>query len=234
MLSDKGQLHGVLRRLHHHFIYHMRVKRRISREDHTRTLGFDLVIPSGVFHPEFYRSTLILAGFLPSLNLAGKSVLEIGSGSGLLSLVAARERGIVTAIDISDAAVVATRENARRNGYSGQITVLHSDLFRNSELSMAQFDVIFANPPFFAGQPSENADFAWMAGEDYSYFRRLALDLRRHLKPDGRAYIILSTDADIALIGNAFTDSSYSMSEVHSVSKLFEKISIFMIGACDP
>jgi methylase of polypeptide subunit release factors len=211
----------------------MRVKRRISREDHLRTLGFDLVIPVGVFHPEFYRSTLIMAGFLPSLRLAGKRVLEIGSGSGLLSLVAAREMGTITAIDINEMAVAATSGNAERNGYSRQITVMHSDLFENPGLTDTRFDIIFANPPFFAGQPSEDAEFAWMAGEGFLYFQRMAVDLRKHLKQDGKAYIILSTDADIALISKVFLESGYSFTEAYSVSRLFEKICIFEIGDRD-
>ena len=60
---------------------------------------------------------------------AGGSFLDIGAGSGILSIAAAK-LGVapVTAVDIDPMAVEVARENVRRNGLSDTISVIQGDL----------------------------------------------------------------------------------------------------------
>ncbi|MER3329345.1 MAG: methyltransferase, partial [Candidatus Kapaibacterium sp.] len=94
-----------------------------------------IVLP-GVFHPGFFHSTKILLDYLSGLELKDQTFLEIGSGTGVISVCAALRKAKVTAIDISPAAVENTLLNQINNKV--EFTVLKSDLFE--KLDSAQFD----------------------------------------------------------------------------------------------
>ena len=53
----------------------------------------DITISPGVFPPQYTFSTKILLKFLETLNLQGKTFLELGCGSGIISLYAAKKGG---------------------------------------------------------------------------------------------------------------------------------------------
>ena len=75
-------------------------------------------------------------------------ILDIGTGSGNIAVVAAREfpQSQVTAVDISAAALSVAKENARLHGVSGRIRFLLSDLFES--IPDATFNYILSNPPY--------------------------------------------------------------------------------------
>ncbi len=72
----------------------------------------------------------------------GESVLDVGTGTGLLAILAAKLGGIVTAVDISEEAVKLTKINAINNNV--MINSKVSDLF---ESLSEKYDVIIANVP---------------------------------------------------------------------------------------
>lgn len=75
-------------------------------------------------------------------------VLDVGTGSGAIAVTIAVERplAIVTATDISDAALNVAAENAERLGVASRIGFERADLLRDAE----QYDVIVSNPPYVA------------------------------------------------------------------------------------
>jgi release factor glutamine methyltransferase len=83
-------------------------------------------------------------------NLQGKEVLEIGSGSGIQSIVAAKQGAIVTAVDVNSLAVKCTKHNAEKNNV--KITAYQSDLFSHVK---EKFDVIIFNPPYLPGRSND-------------------------------------------------------------------------------
>jgi len=75
-----------------------------------------------------------------------QSFLDIGTGSGILAIAAAKlEYRPVQAIDLDPAAVRAARANARRNRVTKQVRVFWLDIIRMPLRSEAKFDVICAN-----------------------------------------------------------------------------------------
>ena len=83
-----------------------------------------------VFHPRFFLTSEYFAGFIDRLDLTGKTVAEVGTGSGILSLAAARagaER--VVAIDINPNAALSAADNAQLNGLGERVFPVCSNLF---------------------------------------------------------------------------------------------------------
>ena len=53
--------------------------------------GIKLKVFPGVFHPGLFFSTKILLEYLSKLDLKNKTVLELGAGSGLISVYCAKQ-----------------------------------------------------------------------------------------------------------------------------------------------
>src|SRR5689334_22250136 len=77
--------------------------------------GITVEIPPAVFHPGFFTSTRLLLNFIKHKNFKGSAVLELGAGSGLISIYAAKRGAKVTATDINEVAVHSLKLNAEIN-----------------------------------------------------------------------------------------------------------------------
>jgi release factor glutamine methyltransferase len=75
---------------------------------------------------------------------ADKTVLELGCGSGIITVYAAKKSKHVTAVDISPGAVENTKMNVAAQGLEN-VTVLESNGFAAVS---GQFEVIISNPPW--------------------------------------------------------------------------------------
>jgi release factor glutamine methyltransferase len=169
------------------------LKHAKEKELVTRIGGLTLRVAPSVFHPRFFGSSIIFAEHLAEIGLEGKRFLDLGTGSGIVGLFAARAGAKVTAVDINPRAVECASQNATNAGLS--LDCRHSDLF--SSLSGQTFDVIAWNPPFFPKTVNSIAEAALYAGEDYAVVRRFAAEVPRHLKAAGKVFLVLSKDLDI-------------------------------------
>ena len=79
---------------------------------------------------------------------AGKRLLDMGCGYGLIALKASLAGAAVTAVDDDLLAVRSTHRNAER--YGADVRALHSDI--DSELQNETFDAVLMNPPFHVGK----------------------------------------------------------------------------------
>jgi release factor glutamine methyltransferase len=150
-----------------------------------------LVLP-GVYAPQ--DDTALLAGALSDEPLAPDArVLDVGTGSGALALVAARRGARVTAVDVSRRAVYAARLNAWRAGL--RVRALRGNLF--APVTGETFDLVLANPPYVptpdAHRGPRGRARAWDAGPD----GRLVLDricgqAPRLLRPGGVLLLVHS------------------------------------------
>ncbi|HET8963980.1 MAG TPA: methyltransferase [Chitinophagales bacterium] len=177
-------------------IYKPYVQWLISKPNTFRYKTITLRIPPGVFHPQYFHSTLLLIEFMGTLPLQNKIVLELGCGSGLLSCVAAKQNAHVTASDISLLAITTLTENALKNNL--QIEIVLSDLFDN--LQSKHFDYIFINPPYYPKNPNSEAEKAWYCGAEFQYFEKLFLQIPTYIHFNTNVFIILSDDCDIKQI----------------------------------
>jgi release factor glutamine methyltransferase len=127
------------------------------------------------------------------------SVLELGTGAGLIALDCAQKGAGVVCSDINPFAVRLTRRNIERNRrlLKGPIKVRQGDLFcvlRSSE----RFDIVVFNPPYLPTKSTERVggwfDVATDGGQDgLRLTKRFLHEVTEHLLEHGRAYFIFST-----------------------------------------
>src|SRR5215212_5968967 len=132
-LDRRGTPHGPFRRFLrdfiHFFSYHLILSRQSIRT--TRAAGFRLRVRPTVFHPRFFLSSEFFAKFLDGLDLSGKSVCDIGTGSGILALAAARAGAAeVLALDINPHAALSALENAQAYGFGDRVSAACMNLWR--------------------------------------------------------------------------------------------------------
>lgn len=79
-------------------------------------------------------------------------VLDIGSGSGIISLfIAARSNANITAIEIDCESVNESTSNFASSKFVNRMKVLNTDFVSYSVSSDSKYDLIISNPPFFSG-----------------------------------------------------------------------------------
>jgi tRNA1Val (adenine37-N6)-methyltransferase len=77
-----------------------------------------------------------------------KNILDIGTGTGLLSLMLAQKTdSIIDAVEINDAAYMQAHENFTVSPWNKRLKAFHSDI-KNWQ-AMHNYDLIICNPPFF-------------------------------------------------------------------------------------
>ena len=120
-------------------------------------------------------------------------IVDVGTGSGViaLSLAAALPEAMVTATDVSDAALALARENATRLGLDTRVVFVKTDLLGGIAEGC---DVIVANLPYVATRDRAmlsaevliDPEIALFGGERGDEIIRKLIEMARsHLKPDG-------------------------------------------------
>ncbi len=124
---------------------------------------------------------------------AGRSVLEIGTGTGLISILAADcEATRVVATDINPAAVACAKYNAANLNLDSKLEVRtvpkdSPDAFSVID-SGERFDLILSNPPWEDGEVSEPSEHAFY-DPSFALMDSLLDGLPVHLNPGGRCLL---------------------------------------------
>lgn len=184
-----------------------------------------IVVPPGVFHPGLFFSTKILLNHLTKYDFYEKKVLELGAGSGLISIYCQKRGAFVTASDISEKVIKNLHLNAEINNAS--IEIILSDLFDN--ISDYGFDFIIINPPYFAKDPIGESDYAWYCGSDLEYFKKLFLQLKKFRKKKIIILMILSEDCQIDKIQRIAKNNSYKFKLISEIKNWWEVNYLFLI-----
>lgn len=208
-----------LRNIYFRAVYNLFIKRKINQTV-TETLGgFKFKVYPSVFNPKDFISTPLFAEFIKSLgSLEGKRILDMGTGSGAVSVFTASLGAECAAADINPMAVRSARENAAVNGFAEKVTAVESDLFEALNPNEL-FDIIFFNPPYYKGKPHNNFERAFKGGENLEVITRFLNDAKKYLKPAGVIYFIVSSDMDI----QAFLKMIESVGYTHKIAKEIKK-----------
>ena len=162
----------------------------LRRERKHRYKGVTVRVFPGVFHPGLFSSTHFLIDFLAKQDLSSKSVIELGCGTGLISIWASRQGANVTAADLSKRAIENTKLNAQYN--KAAIRIVESDLL--DRFDGERFDWIVINPPYYAKPVRTELDLAWHCGENLQYFEKLFGSLANHVHDESNVIMILTKE----------------------------------------
>lgn len=189
--------------------------------------GVPVLVAPGVLNPRLMRTGEFFATQLSShLPADGAEVLDMGTGSGVCALFAARHARSVVGVDINPAAVRCAHINALMNGMEDKIEVLQGDLF--APVAGRRFDIVLFNPPFVRGTPRSDADRAWRSTD---VAERFAADLGAHLKPSGFALLLLSTYGDASWFVSQLRQRDFALRAVAEREYINEQLTLLRVDA---
>ncbi|CAJ37448.1 HemK2/MTQ2 family protein methyltransferase [Methanocella arvoryzae] len=181
-----------------------------------RDKEFELL--EGVYDPGD-DSFLLVEAALKDIR-AGEKVLEVGTGSGVVSFFV-KDVTRVIATDINPIAC----QNARLNG----VEVVRTDLFSGI---CGQFDVIIFNPPYLPTSEDEKLD-TWLnrafdGGPDgRDVIRQFLAGVKRILPIGGRVLTVFSSLTDIDAVAELYRQHGFSVETVAREKVPFEVLVVF-------
>ncbi|WP_263078464.1 methyltransferase [Endozoicomonas sp. Mp262] len=124
------------------------------------------------------------------------SILDIGAGTGLLSLMAAqRSQANITAVELDPQACQQASENFDNSPWPNQLTVINSTIQDFAATATQRFDCIICNPPFFHNCYKASEKRRSQARHtDTLTFEELASAISKLLRDTGLAWVMLPVD----------------------------------------
>ena len=114
--------------------------------------GLEFAVSKAVLIPRPDTEVLVEQASARAQLLSAPRIVDLGTGSGIVAIVLALRlpKAVVTAVDLSSAALAVARVNAQRHGAG--VRFLEGDWY--APLGSERFDLIVANPPYVAdGDP---------------------------------------------------------------------------------
>ncbi len=168
--------------------------------------------------------------FLLAENLAVEEddvVLDMGTGCGILGILAAKKAGKVVAVDINPYAVQCARINAKLNHAKEKIDVRRGNLFEPLK-EYEKFDVVIFNPPYLPSKADSKKTWmekAWSGGPTgRSLIDKFISEARNHLKRGGRIFLVQSSLANIGETVRKLEEVGFRVNIVAERKVAFERI----------
>jgi release factor glutamine methyltransferase len=154
-------------------------------------------------------------------------VLDVGTGCGILGVLAAKKAKKVVATDINPHAVRCARMNARQNGVQSKMDIRQGNLFESIEKD-EKFDIIIFNAPYLPTSESEKRSWegkAWAGGRSGRHvIEPFVCEAPKYLKKRGRIFLVQSTLSDIDKTIQQFKENGLSASIMAEKKFPFETI----------
>jgi tRNA1Val (adenine37-N6)-methyltransferase len=148
--------------------------------------------------------------------IKANSILDIGGGTGLLSLMLAQKSNAkITTVEINEAAFLQAKNNIEASIFKKNISIFHTSIefFASNNL----FDFIICNPPFFEQQlKSTNADRNMAKHEATLTFEDLAISIEKNIDSNGKVAILIPHNRLSDLI-KAFEKNELFIEEIVTV-----------------
>jgi len=170
--------------------------------------GLTFKVHKNVYSPDQFSDSTYFSKELPKI-VGNSSLLEIGTGTGVISIICALKGAKVFLTDINPDAVKVAKENAKR--YNLDIPIKESDMYESINPD-EKFDFIFWSHPYNNwNEPVD--DMLLRSGLDYKYdsLRRYIEGARAHLLPGGKLLLGTGNTADIATIAKIAEKNKYSI-----------------------
>jgi tRNA1Val (adenine37-N6)-methyltransferase len=125
-----------------------------------------------------------------SLESGDRRMLDIGTGTGLLSLMLAQKTDLsVDTIEIDKDAFEQAKENIAASSWKDRINIFHANA--GEFLFPSQYDIIVCNPPFYENELKSGDAKKNMAHHGGLTLQQLLGIIKKNLSPEGRFYLLL-------------------------------------------
>lgn len=121
-----------------------------------------------------------------------KRVLEIGAGTGVISLMISQRKSVeIQAVEIDRLAFEEAKRNFENSPFSDRLNITHGAIQNFAE--QHKYDLIVSNPPFFTDNLKSEMNIRKNTAyhTDKLSFEELASAISQHLDESGIAYIML-------------------------------------------
>jgi len=146
------------------------------------------------------EDTFLAADILVQIVVDGDTLLDVGTGCGILAIVAARKAKKVIATDVNPHAVKCARLNAKVNGVTPKMEVRIGDLFQPIRKT-ERFDAIVFNAPYLPSSPCEQRTWigrSWAGGPTgRQLIDQFIAQAGRYLKRNGKILLVQSSLTNI-------------------------------------
>jgi len=158
-----------------------------------------------------------------------EAVLDMGTGCGILAVLAAKKAEKVVATDINPYAIKCAKKNAKMNGVEEKIEFRLGDLFQPIRPDET-FSLILFNAPYLPSEPYEGRSWigrAWAGGSSgRKVIDRFIMDAPEFLTVDGRILLVQSSLSDIDKTLERFDEAGLRARAVAEVEFPFERIAL--------
>ena len=130
----------------------------------------------------------------------GCKVVDMGTGCGILAVIAAKKAAKVVAIDVNPYAVKCAKNNAEMNDVGNSVSLIQGDLFTPLR-TRKEFDLILFNAPYLPSEENEKDSWtgrAWAGGVfGRDVIDRFLCEAPKHIRPGGEIMLMQSTLSNV-------------------------------------
>jgi len=158
---------------------------------------------------------------------AGSKVLDLGCGTGLIGLIAAKQKAKVLCSDINPNALKLAKKNAKENKI--EIELIKSNLFLNIK---EKFDFIFFNPPYAIEERKRNdwIDKALDGGKKgREVIDRFISETKNHLNENGKCFFLQTDLNGIKETEEKLSEQGLNYSAEKRKRIFFEEMIVFKV-----
>jgi len=141
-----------------------------------------------------------------------RRALEVGTGSGIISILLSDRIEKILAVDINPEAIMYAKSAAKKDGIKN-IRFTESDLFDKVK---GKFDLIFFNPPYLPGK-GEKCLCGGKRGQQVT--ERFLKEVRNYLNKRGEAIVLLSSFNQVEKLSK-----KYSLEKIAEKKLWFESL----------
>jgi release factor glutamine methyltransferase len=187
-------------------------------------------------HPEVYNPAEDTFLLLESIQIyPDNTVLEFGTGCGLIAIDCARRGAHVLCTDINPFAIQLTQHNIERNRQyiKGTIEIRQGDLYSVLKEN-ERFNLIIFNPPYLPTKPKDRVggwfDIATDGGKSgLKTIKRFLHSLQKYLLENGRSYFIFSSLSNRSILEHYLKNEKLSYCIVAHRMFDFEKLDVYCV-----
>ena len=160
----------------------------------------------------------VLLGAWADVDSQPNSILDIGTGTGVLALMLSQrsDAELIDAIEIDDAAYEQCVGNFETSDWSDRLFCYHASLDEFTEEIEDRYDLIISNPPFYTDTfKTENEERNKARFEDAMPFTELLKSVSKLLSPTGQFNVVIPFSKESSFIELAAKEGLYPSRILH-------------------